>query len=311
MGQKINPLAMRIGITENWRSRWYATKQDYGTLLVEDHKIRKYIKGKYDFAGISRIDIERTREEVRVILHSMRPGVIIGRKGAEIDNLRGFIEDITGRKVSVSIREVPRPELNAQLVAESIGEQLKKRTSFKRALKKAAEGTMEAGALGVRLRLAGRLGGSDMARCEQISLGSIPLSTLRAKIDYGFANIKTTYGSIGVKCWIHLGEVDENGISEVEARVAAQSAGRGARAPGRPRAGGPGGGRGGRGRGRDGGPKVTRTRTGKTVLESGRPQGRGGSGPRQQPKPEEKAPEKPDSSAPGSDESAKTQEQDS
>ena len=226
MGQKVNPISMRIGITETWRSRWYAGKQEYGLLLVEDRRIRLYIQEKYAFAGIPKVEIDRTREEVRVQMHCMRPGVIIGRKGAEIEDLRSKLEEITGRKVDVNITEIPRPELSAQLVAEGVGEQLKKRSSYKRALKKAAEMTMEAGALGVRMRIAGRLGGSDMARCEQISLGSIPLSTLRAKIDYGFANVVSTYGSIGVKCWIYLGEVDANGVSEVEAKVASQAAAR-------------------------------------------------------------------------------------
>ncbi len=256
MGQKVNPLAMRVCITENWRSRWYAGKQEFGTLLVEDSKIRKHIKEKYGFAGIPRVDIERTREEVRVVMHCMRPGVIIGRKGAEIDLLRAWIEQITKRKVNVTIREVPRPELNAQLVAESVGEQLLKRASFKRALKKAAEMTMEAGALGVRLKIGGRLGGAEMARTERLSMGSIPLSMLRAKVDYGLATVTTTYGVIGIKCWIYLGEVDESGVSEVEARVASQAA---ARPVGAGRGRGPGGpgGRGGAGGGRPrrGGPR--------------------------------------------------------
>ena len=260
MGQKVNPLSMRVCITETWRSRWYAGKQEFGTLLVEDSKIRKHIKEKYGFAGIPRVDIERTRDEVRVVMHCMRPGVIIGRKGAEIDLLRAWIEQITKRKVNVTIREVPRPELNAQLVAESVGEQLMKRASFKRALKKAAEITMEAGALGVRLKIGGRLGGAEMARTERLSMGSIPLSTLRAKVDYGLATVTTTYGVIGIKCWVYLGEVDESGVSEVEARVASQAAARPMGGAGRGRGpGGPGGagGRGGAGGGRPrrGGPR--------------------------------------------------------
>ena len=261
MGRKVNPLCIRIGINEGWRSRWYAGKQDYGMLLVEDQGIRGHIKSKYGFAGIPRVDIERTREEVRVFMYCMRPGVIIGRKGAEIENLRVYLEEMTGRKVNVKIREIPRPELSAQLVAEGVGEQLRRRGSFKRALKKAAELTMEAGAYGVRMRIAGRLGGSEMARCEQISMGSIPLSTFRAKLDYGFANVVTNYGCIGVKCWIYLGEVDENGVSEVEAKVATQAPSRG----GFDRSRGPGGSGRGRGRRRSTSQREdTRTRSGVT-----------------------------------------------
>ena len=263
MGQKVNPFSFRLGITEDWRSRWYAGKQAFGALLVEDQALRKFIRGKYRFAGIPRVDIERTREEVRVQMYCMRPGIIIGRKGAEIEDLRAQLEQMTGRKVNVAIKEVLKPELNAQLVADSVGEQLMKRASFKRAIKRSAEGTMEAGALGVRLRIAGRLGGSEMARCELVSMGSIPLSTLRAKIDYGLAEVRTNYGAIGVKCWIYLGELDENGVSEVEAKVAAQGGSR----PGmtRQRMGsGRGGGRGG-GRGRSPRSATTTTRSGRVT----------------------------------------------
>ena len=266
MGQKVNPLSFRIGITEDWRSRWYAGKQDFGTLLVEDQKLRKHIQSKYRFAGIPRVDIERTREEVRVILFTMRPGIIIGRKGAEVEGLRGWLEEVTGRKVNITIREILRPELNAQLVADSVGDQLMKRASFKRAVKRSAEATMEAGALGVRIRTAGRLGGAEMARCSQVSMGSIPLSTLRAKVDYGLAEVRTTYGAIGVKCWIYLGEVDENGVSEIEAKVAAQASARGGGVS-RQRARGEGGGRGG-GRRRTSRSGPTTTRSGRVSRQS-------------------------------------------
>ncbi len=209
MGQKINPLSFRLGITENWRSRWYSRKKEFGDLVVMDKKVRDHLKQNYAFAGLARIDIERTREEVRVTLHCARPGVIIGRKGAEVDKLRGKLEEIVGGKADIRIEEVTHPELNAQLVAQAISEQLTKRSSFKRTVRRAAETTMDAGAEGVRIRLAGRLGGAEMSRKEMISLGSIPLHTLRAKIDYGFAEAPTSYGHIGVKVWIHRGIVDE------------------------------------------------------------------------------------------------------
>jgi len=260
MGQKVNPLSFRIGITEEWRSRWFASKQDYGDMLVVDQKLRTYVREKYRFAGIPRVDIERTREEVRVILFTMRPGIIIGRKGAEVEDLRGELEKMSGRKVNITIREILRPELNAQLVADSVGDQLKRRSSFKRAIKRSAEATMEAGALGVRIKIAGRLGGGEMARTEQVSIGSIPLSTLRAKVDYGLAEVRTNYGAIGVKCWIYLGEVDENGVSEIEAKMAAQGAGRGGMSRQRVGDGGRGG-RSGGGRGRGGGGRGGRPRS--------------------------------------------------
>ena len=209
MGQKINPLSFRLGITENWRSRWYSRKKEFGDLVVADKKIRDHLKQNYAFAGLARIDIERTREEVRVTLHCARPGVIIGRKGAEVDKLRGKLEEIVGGKADIRIEEVTHPELNAQLVAQAIAEQLAKRSSFKRTVRRAAETTMDAGAEGVRIRLAGRLGGAEMSRKEMVSLGSIPLHTLRAKIDYGFTEAPTSYGHIGVKVWIHRGIVDE------------------------------------------------------------------------------------------------------
>ena len=192
MGQKINPLSFRLGITENWRSRWYSRKKEFGDLVVADKKIRDHLKQNYAFAGLARIDIERTREEVRVTLHCARPGVIIGRKGAEVDKLRGKLEEIVGGKADIRIEEVTHPELNAQLVAQAIAEQLAKRSSFKRTVRRAAETTMDAGAEGVRIRLAGRLGGAEMSRKEMVSLGSIPLHTLRAKIEYGFTEATTS-----------------------------------------------------------------------------------------------------------------------
>ncbi len=203
MGQKVNPISFRLGITEGWRSRWYADKKRFGDLLVADRKIRNFIKEKYSFAGVARIDIERTRDEVRIILHCARPGVIIGRKGVEIEKLRSHLEGAGAGKVDIRIQEIDHPELSAQLVAEGIAEQLSKRASFRRTIRKVAETTMDAGAKGVRIRLAGRLGGSEMSRKELLRVGALPLHTLRAHVDYGFAEASTTYGNIGVKVWIN------------------------------------------------------------------------------------------------------------
>ena len=206
MGQKIHPTGFRIGITEPWRSRWYAPKRAFGQLLVEDERIRNHVKANHGFAAIAKIEVERTREEVKVILHSARPGLLIGRKGAEVDRLREELEDLTGRRITVNIVEVAKPELSAQLVAEQVAQQLEKRSSFRRTMKQTVDATMGAGALGIKLRCAGRLGGAEMSRCEITSRGSIPLQTLRGDIDYGFAQAYCTYGVIGVKAWIYKGD---------------------------------------------------------------------------------------------------------
>ncbi len=205
MGQKVNPTGFRTGIMEGWKSRWYASKQDFAELLVEDHKIRKFVKAKYRHAGIPKVEIERTRDEVKVILHSARPGIIIGRKGQEVERLQGEVQDLIGRRVNIKIEEIGRAELYAQLVAEDIAEQLQKRSSFRRTMKRSMEQTMEAGAKGIKIQLAGRLGGAEMARREKQISGSIPLSTLRAKIDYGFTEAKTAQGHIGIQVWINNG----------------------------------------------------------------------------------------------------------
>jgi len=205
MGQKIHPTGFRIGITEPWRSRWYAPKRAFGQLVVEDEKIRTFIKAEYGFAAISMVEIERTREEVKVIVHSARPGLIIGRKGAEVDKLREELEELTGRRITVNIVEISKPELSAQLVAEAVAQQLEKRAAFRRAMKQAVDATMAAGAKGVKCRTAGRLGGAEMHRDEVTVRGSVPLQTLSAHIDYGFAQAYCTYGVIGVKVWIYLG----------------------------------------------------------------------------------------------------------
>lgn len=206
MGQKVHPRGFRIAITEDWRSSWYAGKKEFGSLLVEDYNIRKHIKKNYRFAAIPVVQIERTREEARVTLHTARPGLLIGRKGSGIDKLTDELELLTGRKITIKIREVNKPELDAQLVAESVAEQLERRAAFRRTLRKAMDISINAGAGGFKLQVSGRLGGKEIARTESVSTGKIPLHTLMAKIDYGFYEANTTYGTIGVKVWIYNGE---------------------------------------------------------------------------------------------------------
>ncbi len=203
MGQKVNPIGFRLPVTKDWRSRWFARKQDFGNLLLEDLKIREYIKKELQHAAVSRIDVERFANRVRVTVHTARPGLVIGRKGAEIDRLKGAVSDKLGSKeVFLDIKEVKQPEMNAQLVAENIGQQLERRISFRRAMKRSIQTAMDMGADGIRVRCAGRLGGSELARVEQYKDGKVPLHTLREHIDYGFAEAKTLAGTIGVKVWI-------------------------------------------------------------------------------------------------------------
>ena len=209
MGQKVNPTGFRIGITERWRSRWYAGKKDFGKLMVEDELIRRYIAHSHQEAAIPKVEIERTAEEVTIILHTARPGLIIGRKGAAVDQLRDEIQRMTGKKVNINIREVEKPELEANLVASSIAEQLCKRAAFRRAIRRAAETTMQAGAEGVKVLIGGRLGGGELARQDKVIMGKLPLGTLDAEIDYGFAEAATTYGRIGVKVWVYRGKYPE------------------------------------------------------------------------------------------------------
>src|SRR5215510_2147153 len=206
MGQKVRPTGFRTGIMVDWQSHWYANKQDFSELLVEDQKIRKFVKRRYGGSGISRIKIERTREKVTVYIYAAKVGMIIGKKGQEVDKLTKELEDLTHRHIEIKTMEINRPEVDPQLVAEDIAEQLEKRASFRRTMKRAMDQTMEAGAKGVRLQLAGRLGGAEMARTESSMDGSIPLSTLRARIDYGFAEAKTAQGHIGIKVWINNGD---------------------------------------------------------------------------------------------------------
>ncbi|MDO5553389.1 MAG: 30S ribosomal protein S3 [Planctomycetia bacterium] len=216
MGQKVNPVAFRTGIMEDWKSRWYASKKEFGALLVEDKSIRDFIKKQKDASGrllypaIAKIEIERTRDEVRVVLLSARPGLLIGRKGEKIEELQNELQRLTGRRINLKIEEETRPEVVAQLVAEDIGEQLVKRVSFRRTMKRAMELAMSAGAKGIKIQLSGRLGGAEMARCEKQAAGSIPLSTLRAKIDYGFTEAKIAQGHIGIQVWINQGEYSED-----------------------------------------------------------------------------------------------------
>lgn len=213
MGQKVNPVGFRTGVVTGWKSRWYASKKEYADLLVEDQKIRRFIKNhpegrfkaQYRNAGIDRIEIERTRDEVRVMLFVARPGLIIGKKGQDVEKLQEELQSLIGRRVNLKIEEVARPELQAQLVADDIAQQLMKRANFRRTMKRALETTMDAGAKGIKVQLAGRLGGAEMARREKASAGSLPLSTLQAKIDYGFCEAQTPQGNLGIQVWVNQG----------------------------------------------------------------------------------------------------------
>jgi small subunit ribosomal protein S3 len=198
MGQKICPIGFRLGITEEFRSRWFATKKEFGKFLVEDQKIRRFIKKNYGFAQIPKIEIERTRETTTVIVHAGSPGVLIGRRGAKVEELQAALEKLTLHKVELKIKEIDTPELSATLVAENVAEQLQKRAPFRRAMRKAAEVTLKAGARGIKITVAGRIGGAEIARSETLSLGSVPLHTLRAIHDYGRATAVHTKGTIGV-----------------------------------------------------------------------------------------------------------------
>ena len=229
MGQKVHPVGFRTGVVIGWKSRWYASKQEFAELLLEDQKIRHFIKDhpkrtQYRSAGIDRIEVERTRDEVKVILFVARPGLIIGKKGQEVELLQEELQNLIGRRVNLKIEEITRPEVQAQLVAEDIAQQLSKRASFRRTMKRAMEQTMDAGAKGIKIQLAGRLGGAEMARREKQIAGSIPLSTLRADIDYGFTEAMTAQGHIGVQVWINRGmyEGEVSDGSDAEASKASK-----------------------------------------------------------------------------------------
>ena len=207
MGQKVNPHGLRVGVIKDWDSRWYAREDKVGDLVVEDYNIRKYLKNKLYAAGVAKIEIERSNGKVKINLWCSRPGVVIGKAGAEIENLRKEMEAKLGKSVNLNIVEVRSPDLNAQLVAENIAQQLEKRISFRRAMKKAMQQATRLGAKGIKVTCAGRLGGAEIARSESYHEGTIPLQTIRADIEYGFAEAATTFGRIGVKVWIYKGEV--------------------------------------------------------------------------------------------------------
>ena len=206
MGQKVNPHGLRVGVISDWDSKWYAEK-DFADNLVEDYKIREFLKKKLYSAGISKIEIERTADKVKAIVYTAKPGVVIGKGGSEIEKVKAQLSKMTTKKLSIDIKEVKKPNNDAQLVAENIATQLENRISFRRAMKSAMSRTMKSGAKGIKTAVSGRLGGADMARTEFYSEGNIPLQTLRADIDYGFAEADTTYGKLGVKVWIYHGEV--------------------------------------------------------------------------------------------------------
>ena len=206
MGQKVSPVGLRVGIIRDWESKWYADK-DFGTLLMEDVKIREFLKNKLKESAVSRIEIERAANRVNVTIHTAKPGMVIGKGGAEVENLRDAVAKMTGKKVHINIAEIKNADIDATLVAESIAQQLERRVSFRRAMKQAIQRTMRAGGKGIKTMVSGRLGGAEIARSEGYSEGTVPLHTLRADIDYGTAEAHTTYGRIGVKVWIYRGEV--------------------------------------------------------------------------------------------------------
>jgi small subunit ribosomal protein S3 len=218
VGQKTNPIGFRTGITLDWKSRWYAPKAAYGEFLIEDFKLRRYVDERLNrkppYAAVAKVEIERTRSDVRVVLFTARPGLVIGPRGAEVDKLREELEELVDRKITVNIVEIKNPDVDAQLVAEAIGEQLKKRGSFRRIMKMRCDSTMQAGAKGIRILCSGRLGGAEMARTETQRRGSIPLQTLQANISYGQATARTSQGAVGIKVWIHLGKFGEEIVPE-------------------------------------------------------------------------------------------------
>ncbi|WP_100065942.1 30S ribosomal protein S3 [Miniphocaeibacter massiliensis] len=207
MGQKVNPHGLRVGVIKDWSSKWFANKKDFGDLIVEDHKIRELVKKEVYLSGVSAIEIERASNKIKVTINTAKPGMVIGRQGSGVEVLRNKIEKATGKKVIVNVEEIKRPDLSAQLVAENIAASLERRISFRRAMKQAIQRSMRAGAKGIKTAVSGRLGGADMARTEGYSEGTIPLQTLRADIDYGFAEADTTYGKLGVKVWLYKGQV--------------------------------------------------------------------------------------------------------
>ncbi|MBR2453287.1 MAG: 30S ribosomal protein S3 [Clostridia bacterium] len=219
MGQKVNPHGIRVGIIKDWDSRWYADKKSYGDNLVEDYKLRAFLKKKLFLAGVDKIEIEKFANKIRLSIHAAKPGIVIGKGGSEIDKLKKDVETLTGKSVILNVIEVKTPDLCAQLVAENIASQLERRISFRKAMKQCMTRTMKLGAKGIKTAVSGRVGGAEIARTEQYHEGTIPLQTLRADIDYGFAEADTTYGKLGVKVWIYKGEVLAEGkkVKEVKA----------------------------------------------------------------------------------------------
>ena len=234
MGHKVNPIGLRVGINRTWDSRWFANTKEYGDLLHEDLKIRDYIKKECAQAGVSRVVIERPHKKCRVTIHTARPGVIIGKKGADIEKLRQKVAGLTDSETHLNIVEIRRPELDAQLVAENIAQQLERRVSFRRAMKRSVQNTMRMGAQGIRINVAGRLGGAEIARTEWYREGRVPLHTLRADIDYAVAEAKTAYGIIGIKVWIFKGEVMEHDPAARDRRQQELQEGGAGRPAGRP-----------------------------------------------------------------------------
>jgi len=238
MGQKVNPYGFRLGITTDWKSRWFEEK-NYQNCVIEDWKIRDYLMSQLESAAVSRIEVERTRDRLRVDIHTARPGIVIGRRGSEADRLKKKIEDITGlnNRIQLNIQEIKQPELDAALIAQGICDQLARRVAFRRAMKRAIQTVQKAGALGVRVQCSGRLGGSEMARRESYREGRVPLHTLRADIDYGFREAKTTFGRIGVKVWIYKGDVlpykisTDDKINREAAMAVGETSGQGGEAP--------------------------------------------------------------------------------
>jgi small subunit ribosomal protein S3 len=215
LGQKVNPIGLRLGIVKTWESRWYGGK-NYAEYILEDHKLRKFIKEKLYHAGVSRIEIERSSKRVRLRIYSSRPGIVIGKKGAEISQLKKEIEKLTDREILIDIQEIRKPEIDAQLVAENVALQIERRVAFRRAMKRGVSSAMRFGAIGVKIICAGRLGGAEMARTEWYREGRVPLHTLRADIDYGFVEARTTYGAIGVKVFIFKGEILKKDEEQLE-----------------------------------------------------------------------------------------------
>jgi small subunit ribosomal protein S3 len=223
VGQKVHPKGFRLGVIRTWDSNWYADR-DYTALLHEDYRVRKLVKERFYTAGISKVEIQRTGNRVRVTIHTAKPGIVIGRGGSEVEKLKNELNSLTGKNININIQEIKRPELDAQIVAENVAQQLEKRISFRRAMKQTVQRTMRVGAIGMKIAISGRLGGAEIARTEWYAEGKVPLHTLRADIDYGFAEANTTYGKIGIKVWINRGEVAPEAKQRPKQKVVEEAA---------------------------------------------------------------------------------------